>query len=123
MASNTGINRIIQVWGDYCLQLTGRTYKEMLRERARTIKKKLDDIENESDSKTEEDELEEENRCGQLSHGEDGRWVSMDKEDGSLTYPQKPGCNGGKQYKRTGKAPGANMTPCGARDRSRKCKG
>jgi hypothetical protein len=66
-------------------------------------------------------DIEEYNNCGNLIHGKDGRWVSPDKENGSLTYPDKAGCDGGKQYKRVGRKKAGNKTPCGRRDRE-KCK-
>lgn len=117
MGISPEINKIMESWNKYCLEVTGLTYKQIIRERNNHSEK------DEDEEYEVEDELDEENRCGNLVHGLDGKWVSKDKEDGSLTYPDKQGCNNGKQYKRTGSTKGANRTPCGRRDRTRKCKG
>lgn len=119
MSKKKGADRAFQIWEMWVSE--NKTNKlerrKELRQMAMEIENELDEIENSNN------DLEEENRCGQLAHGTDGKWVSMDKEDGSLTYPVKPGCNSGKQYKRVGRKPGKEMTPCGRRHSKRKCKG
>jgi hypothetical protein len=115
------MNKVLEKWEKFVITTKKNDVSDnLLREKAKRIEKALEKL---ASDEIEDEELDEENRCGQLSHGTDGKWVSMDKEDGSLTYPQKPGCNNGKQYKRSGRTPGTEMTPCGRRNRRRKCKG
>lgn len=88
------------------------------------IKSIQDDFKSMASGITEDEEdLEEANPCGNRAHGMDGKFANPAETDGSYTNPKKSECDNGRQYSRKGLKRGTYLSPCGRRNRKRKCSG